>query len=222
MLRLKQSGRFSDVITNMNSGNSQQKASSRSWMIKYGIRRYYNLTFASKCPDCGQVLTRVYRRHPFVMPKQFGKGLWLTADCRCVRAEQKMLREQLERINVKPELSLPLPPALRNHTFANFQVESFNRQAYSVCRKFAANFVKVTDGKGLILCGKSGRGKTHLACAIINAIKDQHSTAFAHIPTLLEQLRQGKGNLEQLIGVDLLVLDDLGSERNQTGRWRSC
>lgn len=89
MLRLKQSGRFSDVITNMNSGNSQQKASSRSWMIKYGIRRYYNLTFASKCPDCGQALTRVYRRHPFVMPKQFGKGLWLTADCRCVRAEQK-------------------------------------------------------------------------------------------------------------------------------------
>jgi len=197
----------------MNSGNSQQKASSRSWMIKYGIRRYYNLTFASKCPDCGQALTRVYRRHPFVMPKQFGKGLWLTADCRCVRAEQKTLREQLERINVKPELSLPLPPALRNHAFANFQVESFNRQAYSVCRKFAANFVKVTDGKGLILCGKSGRGKTHLACAIINAIKDQHSTAFAHIPTLLEQLRQGKGNLEQLIGVDLLVLDDLGSER---------
>lgn len=181
-------------------------------MIKYGIRRYFS-TAAPKCPHCGEILTKTYRLHPFVLPKQFGRGLWLTTDCRCERTKLQAERQKLEQINVRADLSIPLPPALRNHTFSNFQVESFNRQAYTFCFKFAENFAKATDGRGLILCGKSGRGKTHLACAIINAIKDRYSTAFAHIPTLLELQRQGQGNLQQLIAVDLLVLDDLGSER---------
>jgi len=52
-----------------------------------------------------------------------------------------------------------------------------------------------------------------LACAVLSKLKDDYSTGFAHIPSFLEQLRQGEANIKQLIAVDLLVLDDLGSER---------
>ena len=82
MLKLIQGGRFSAATINTNKENRQQKDSSRSWMIKYGIRRYFS-TAAPKCPHCGEILTKTYRLHPFVLPKQFGRGLWLTTDCRC-------------------------------------------------------------------------------------------------------------------------------------------
>lgn len=213
MLRLRQGGKFSAAITNTGSESRQPKGSSRSWMTKYGIRRYYRPNLAAKCSRCKQTINRIYRLHPFVMPKSIGRGLWLDTDCRCALARQKAIREQLQKVTVKPEVSLPMPPALRNHQFDNFNVESFNRDAYTSCLKFATNFAKNRDGKGLILCGKAGRGKTHLACAILNMLKNDYTTGFAHIPTYLEQLRQGAGNIQQLIAVDLLVLDDLGSER---------
>ena len=213
MFKLGQGGRFSAAIMNTGSGSLQPKVSSRSWMTKYGIRRYYRPNLAAKCSRCKQTINRIYRLHPFVMPKRYGRGLWLTTDCRCTLEEQKALRERLQKVIAKPEPGLPLPPALKRHKFDNFIVESFNRQAYTVCLKFATNFAKNIDGKGLIICGKAGRGKTHLACAVLSKLKDDYSTGFAHIPSFLEQLRQGEANIKQLIAVDLLVLDDLGSER---------
>lgn len=182
-------------------------------MIRFGVRRYYRSLSAVRCPRCGQAVNRIYRLHPFAVPNNLGRGIWLSTDCRCALEEQKTRREQLRKLAVKSQPGMPLPPALRCHRFDNFVVQDFNREAYTACLKFAANFAKNTDGKGLLLCGKAGRGKTHLACAILNMLQDRWTTAFAHIPTFLEQLRQGEGNIQQLIAVDLLVLDDLGSER---------
>lgn len=182
-------------------------------MIKYGIRRYYQLIPKESCSECGQALARVYRLHPFLMPAGIGRGIWLQTDCNCTIQKQLDIRKQLDKAVIRPR-SLPvLPEALRSHTFANFVVESFNQNAFTVCVKFAKNFSKNHDGKGLIICGKSGRGKTHLACAIINYLEAQHNTAFAHVPTLLEKIRQGQGRLEQLLNAELLILDDLGGER---------
>lgn len=213
MLRLRSGGKFSAAITNIGSENRQRKVFSRSWMISHGVRRYYASSRMPICSECRQAVNRIYRLHPFAVPKNLGRGLWLNADCQCRIAERRALRERLERVAVKPALNLPMPPALRNHSFENFVVKDFNREAYTVCLKFAASFAKITDGKGVLICGKAGRGKTHLACAVLNSLKDRHTIGFAHVPTLLELLRRGEGDIQQLIAVDLLALDDLGSER---------
>ncbi|NLM25495.1 MAG: ATP-binding protein [Firmicutes bacterium] len=191
----------------------QWKDSSPSWMIRNGVRRFYPDSFGLKCEKCGQAYNKIYRLHPFPMPPSFGKGMWLTTDCQCAIKQQQEIRSRIDQIRVDTIPGPVLPAALQNHTFSNFRVESFNKDAYTRCKQFSTHFSKITDGRGLVLCGKSGRGKTHLACAIINDLKDKNTVAFAHIPTLLENIRQGRGDLERLLTVDLLVMDDLGSER---------
>lgn len=110
----------------------------------------------------------------------------------------------------------PLPVGLRQHTFTTFKVSELNREGYESCRTFARNFETIKGGQGILLLGRSGTGKTHLACAIANSLKDRYSVAFAYMPTLLERMRTTNVPLEPLLSADLLVLDDIGSER-ETG-----
>ena len=93
-----------------NTGRPAAKGSSRSWMTKYGIRRYYQPNWRQSVPAAAndQLVTAA----SLVMPS-IGRGLWLDTDCRCALARQKAIREQLQKITVKPEVSLPMPPALR-------------------------------------------------------------------------------------------------------------
>jgi len=114
-------------------------------------------------------------------------------------------------VDVKP--ADPLPPALRSHTFANFKVASYNQEPFKICTAYVEKFAQLTNGQGLLLTGKSGTGKTHLACAIANALKDRWWVQFAHVPTLLERMRTTSVDLESLINAQLLILDDIGSER---------
>jgi len=71
-----------------------------------------------------------------------------------------------------------------------------------------------------VLIGEAGVGKTHLAAAILNAALAQDRAAvFVTIPELMQGLRAAQRTdaadavLELLSTTDLVVLDDLGSER---------
>ncbi len=73
----------------------------------------------------------------------------------------------------------------------------------------------------LILAGKRGTGKTHLAVAIaIDAMKHNRQAYFRLVNDLLEELRQSVRDEEfhevmtRFKNVDVLVLDDLGKERS--------
>ncbi len=164
------------------------------------------------CSDCGGVRRKFYRRHPFPVPGLASKGLWLSTDCRCVADARRVRREELTAAT-RVTASDPLPPALQNHDFVSFSTGPHNKQAYQYAFKFVQGFNKLRDGKGLLFYGRSGSGKTHLACAVANALKTKHRVAFAYVPSLLDQLRAQEVDLHRLLSADLLVLDDLGSER---------
>ncbi|HBG10491.1 MAG TPA: hypothetical protein DDX25_10820 [Firmicutes bacterium] len=204
VLRRKSGGKISPTPR-----ASRTAAFSRSWMIEYGIRRRLR---GETCPACGEERHRIYKSHPIPVPASLGRGLWLFTDCACIRqarAEERSRREQLLAVPA----AHPLPPGLQEKSFAGFRVTDFNRDAYEDSWAFARNFEKINDGKGLILAGPSGTGKTHLAAAIANELRSRFSVAFVYLPTLLEKMRMTNVPLEPLLHADLLVVDDLGSER---------
>lgn len=72
------------------------------------------------------------------------------------------------------------------------------------------------DGRNLLLFGPVGTGKTHAAIAACRPPFDRGKhVRFLPVVELLDQLRPGgpEGALDELSHVDLLVLDDLGTER---------
>ena len=75
----------------------------------------------------------------------------------------------------------------------------------------------VTEGRSLILCGKTGRGKTHLAVAIgYRAIQNGFETYFTTAAKLIEDLSNAgrKGQLQESLETythpHVLVVDEVG------------
>lgn len=178
-------------------------------MINYGLRRSFFIK--EICPVCKKDLARRYVLHPFVLPYPYGKGQWLTLDCACTKKERS--KERLERNKILiSQKEHPLPPGLRTHTFVNFKVGAYNQTAYDSCLTYVSTFGRLRS-RGLVLHGETGVGKTHLAAAVGNVLKEKHSVTFAYVPELLDKMRNTHMSLEPLLNADLLILDDIGSER---------
>lgn len=88
--------------------------------------------------------------------------------------------------------------------------------------KMGMNFAKhfqgfKKDGKGLLLYGTVGTGKSHVAACIANSLIDNgysaYMTNFATIANELQGTFEKQEYIDSLNKYDLLILDDLGIER---------
>ena len=88
---------------------------------------------------------------------------------------------------------------------------------WDVAKRFAENFPN--DGKGVMFLGGVGRGKTHLAGAIAKYVIENHHVPvmFKSYATLLDDIRRNydedKKEIERVCNIPLLVIDDLGQEK---------
>lgn len=104
-----------------------------------------------------------------------------------------------------------------SRTFESFDAEKFPK-AYEIVKAFAENF-EANNGEGLFLTGNPGTGKTHLAAAVANYIIKTFGipVKFGSFAELLEGIKNSFGGGEdvgrELIDVPLLIIDDLGKER---------
>lgn len=85
-------------------------------------------------------------------------------------------------------------------------------------RQYADQFKKYrADGMGLLLHGPVGTGKTFFAACVANAVVSQgykaRMTNFEQIEKALWDSEQKAQYMQELMRYDLLVLDDLGTER---------
>jgi len=98
--------------------------------------------------------------------------------------------------------------------------DASNAKLTSIATKYVANFnLMKRRGKGLLLYGDVGTGKTFMSACIANALIDKGHpclvTNFARLTNTLQGMYEGKQKyLDQLNGFHLLVIDDLASERD--------
>ena len=131
---------------------------------------------------------------------------------RARRCDHFSQRERERQITIDPKFSAA--------TFDNYKPETVEeKRILKTCQKYAKSLGLATKA-GLVLAGKPGTGKTHLATAIYRATMERgFDVAMLPVPELLDEMKQsmrGDGvavvrNKAQL--KFLVILDDLGAER---------
>lgn len=145
-----------------------------------------------------------------------GGGLVEIKQYICDKEIQYQKQQEIARILE----SSRLPELLKEKTFGNFEVTPGTKEAYERAQKFCNE-----GGRGILLAGPCGVGKSHLAAAIMNHEAEKNREfAFCTTPELLDDIKRAYNSreetsdlLELVKNIDLLLLDDLGAEK--TTEW---
>jgi DNA replication protein DnaC len=143
--------------------------------------------------------------------------------CKCAKeardkeeAEYRQ-REKMQSIQRLRRVGFP-DVEMTRWTFDND--DGTNEKITTAAKNYVANFAEMKKrGKGLLLFGKVGTGKTFAAACIANALIDSGVpclvTNFARLVNTISGLYDGKQDyIDGLNRFDLLVIDDLASERD--------
>lgn len=150
-----------------------------------------------------------------------------TQMCNCLK--QKIYNLEYNKSNMN---------SLEKQNFNNFNLQLYSeeinvekyksdispRENMEIILKICHNFVEAFDNieeKNLLFTGKTGLGKTFLSSSIANELLKQgktvlYQTASVMLDTIIDY-RFNKGNVskdiyDNLLTVDLLIIDDLGTE----------
>ena len=135
--------------------------------------------------------------------------------CTCLRDLEKKLAVET--------LSDRFP--LQTCTFDAFCVDYYPKDVrakmqkhFDFCRRYAEPFER--RGYGILMCGETGLGKTHLSLAIAGKVMQQgYTVVYGSVGNLLARVERehfsnggSLDSMETLLSCDLLILDDLGTE----------
>ena len=143
--------------------------------------------------------------------------------CDCERKREEAEKEARKMREFQQEVvrlrKLGFPDAeMSKWTFAND--DGADPKISGIAHKYVDNFPEMKKrGKGLLLYGTVGSGKTYIAAAIANELISQGHpclvTNFARITNTMQGMFEGKQRyLDDLNRLDLLVIDDLSAERD--------
>lgn len=166
-----------------------------------------------RCQYCGRELPT----KDFALPGHRPMPIPLPCDCPQAKAEQEREAREQEQERRREAFSVAWVRAGIPQRFAHVDAD-FERAA------------PLFGGRSLYVCGKNGRGKTHVACQVAKAylVRNTHSDGVAtrcwkcaQFVTSQEMFSRLKNSWDRWdvneedvfsrwAGVDLLVLDDLG------------
>lgn len=137
-------------------------------------------------------------------------------------AEEKRKRDRMQRLDSMRRTGFP-DAEMREWTFA--KSDHTDQRNENIARRYAANFAAMREqGTGLLLCGQVGTGKSFLAACIANELLSQGTpclmTNFSRIISRISEKFGGDQKyLDDLNRFDLLIIDDLGAERDTEFTW---
>lgn len=140
-----------------------------------------------------------------------------TPMCLCKCEVERREKEEAERRRIERERTMRracfTEQEMQTWTFENDDGES--SQIITVAKNYVKNFDKMLkDGKGLLMFGTVGNGKTFAAACIANALIDKgFPCRMAKLSDIAQDIFDGKLNPHDLNRYALLVLDDLMAER---------
>lgn len=170
-----------------------------------------------KCPVCGE-RTEYLFEVPGVVSKLVHRM------CACERAEYEA--EQERRLRHETELKIAKYRKMgltdKKYLSCTFDADDCaDKKASDFCKAYVRNWEYVkTHNMGLLLWGDVGAGKTFYAACIANALIDKGVPAvMTDIPSLIASIQKNYGEdrarvLSVVSNAPLLVLDDVGTERN--------
>lgn len=173
------------------------------------------------CETCGNDVQPSTIPHPIT-----GEPRTIVVDCGCNwkrrQAEIKASEEYARKKEIETLFSISnIGARLAHMTFLDLEVNSGNEECIKACRRYVDRFETYAE-RSLFLFGKAGNGKSTLAAATMNELKKQgKSVVFQSVPELLTKIRNTfnsqkeseKNIMWALMNCDLLILDDIGTER---------
>ena len=153
----------------------------------------------------------------------FGRTLTVNCICRCMAEErdrQEELQKRQERmVQIRRYRDAGFPDAeMQGYRFEND--DGSTPELTRAMQAYVENFPTLRkDGKGLLLYGNVGTGKSFLAACIVNALIDEGypclMTNFSRLTNKISGMWEGKQEyIDSLTRFSLVAIDDLGVERD--------
>lgn len=202
-----------DVIDTINARVSRQ--------YKENENDYRNEDGLLMCGKC-------HTQKECVLTKKDGTTRTVRCACECSveqnarEAAEKRKRDRMQYLDSMRRTGFP-DAEMREWTFD--KSDHTDPKTENIARKYVANFNTMREqGTGLLLCGQVGTGKSFLAACIANELISQGTpclmTNFSRIISRVSEKFGGDQKyLDDLNRFDLLVIDDLGAERDSEFTW---
>lgn len=195
--------------------------------IKY---ENYQKNFHNKCKFCGKDLKPIGLDYLYT---NVSSELIEYERCTCKESQNYWkdvdfrIQEQKKKEHYKEMISQfysqnYISKRLKDYNFKNFKVIDINKKEVEIAKDYTKKCINNEQENGLIITGNSGVGKTHLVASILNELIEKDKLVLiGRLTSLLDMIKETfKDNsksenelIELFSNVDMVVIDDLGTEK---------
>lgn len=150
-----------------------------------------------------------------------GKNMVVRSKCKCDIEKENAEKDRKKRQKISFLKADCFNSVIQHaYTFDNYQGE--RKQDFPVARNYVKEYDEIKkENVGLLFYGTVGTGKTYLSCAIANALIEERqiSVKIRNFAEIINDLQKGfsidkNEYINSIVNTELLILDDLGIERD--------